>query len=54
MTLKESMVYITARASASGYTEAMIEAFREEVEYLLYQLDDWSAEDLDGVFEEVF
>lgn len=54
MTIDEAVVYIKARSKSCGYTDKMFIAFEHEIKELLYRLDDWSVEDVDKVFDEVF
>lgn len=54
MTIDESVVYLKARAKSSGYTDKMFIAFEHEIKELLYRLDEWTIEDVDSIFDEVF
>lgn len=54
MTIDQAMVYIQRRASAFGYTDKMFLAFEDEIRDLLYKLEEWTIEDVDNLFDEVF
>lgn len=54
MTIDQAMMYIKRRATACGYTDKMFIAFEDEIKDLLYKLEEWTVEDVDNLFDEVF
>ena len=54
LTIDQAMMYIKRRATACGYTDKMFIAFEDEIKDLLYKLEEWTVEDVDNLFDEVF
>lgn len=54
MTIDQAMMYIKRRSEAYGYTDKMFIAFEDEIKDMLYKLEEWSIEDVDNLFDEVF
>ena len=54
MKLNECMEYITEKARTFGYTDRAIACFYHEIYEKVAELEDWTPESLDTLFEEYF